>query len=557
MNEKHGTRAHRQKQRRFRLWLSTLLLGVFLLSRHPIQAQDTDPVLDLLVKHHVISDQEAQNARADIARETESTNVSKTILSPSITEIKLYGDVRERFGINEAGATNDHPSGKGAPNSGSDHSQVNRFRLRLRVGLEAKLADNWMFGFRFETSNDGRSTNVTEGSVPAFNKASAPTSTFVTGASTGTAVSAITSSGKTVKGKVLTGVTTGKGVTAVNWGYTVFVGELYVRYKPAPWLSVEGGKMPNPMISTPMVWDPDITPEGFSEQFSYTITPFSSADKIAVNTGKNIAAPEKDEFSIDLFGNFGQFVYSANSPANSFGTSGGADGFPSADQSDTFLLAWQGGSKFNFSKATSLLIAPTLYNYTGHTTNVSTANFQGDGPQVVATPGATRGLFAGFNQTGVNNLLVLDLPVEFDFKLGRIPASVFGDYAINLDARERATKAGHPDQADQNTAYQAGFEIGNLKRKGDWTLRAYWQHSEQFALDPSLVDNNIFDGRLNMQGPALTVGYNFTDAVSSTFSYNYGQRLNSHLGTGGPANAFSLNPLHDYSFYYWDLILSF
>ena len=122
-------------------------------------------------------------------------------------------------------------------------------------------------------------------------------------------------------------------------------------------------------------------------------------------------------------------------------------------------------------------------------------------------------LFVGFNQTGVNDLFVFDLPVELDLRLGKIPLSLFGDYAINLNAQDRATKAGHPNQGKQNIAYQVGLEIGRLKKKGDWTLRTYWQHSEQFALDPSLVDNNIFDGRLNMEGPALTLGYNFTDAV--------------------------------------------
>ena len=344
------------------------------------RAQDSDPVLDLLVKHHVISNQEAENARAEIEHQNKSTSAAETVLSPSITEIKLYGDVRERFGINEAGATNDHAPRSASPNSGSDHSQVNRFRLRLRVGLEAKLADNWMFGFRFETSNDARSTNVTEGSIPAFNKASATTSSFITGATTGTAVSGITSGGKVVKGKVLTGVTTGKAVTAVNWGYAVFVGELYVRYKPVSWLSVTGGKMPNPMVSTPMVWDPDITPEGFAEQFSYTISPFGNSDRVALSPGKSILPLGKEGFSVDLFANFGQFVYSANSPANAFGVAGGADGFSSPDQSDTFLLAWQAGAQLNFAKAVSLSIAPTLYNYTGNRTNSSTSSFSGRWP---------------------------------------------------------------------------------------------------------------------------------------------------------------------------------
>lgn len=592
--------------RRAAALLAPTFATIIALAGHSARAQTADPVLDLLVKHHVISDQEAQNARADIAKEDSSTPAAKLNISTPVKELKIYGDIRERFAINTAGATDDHAPGTVDPKTGGDHSQVNRFRLRLRLGLDVRLADNWLFGVRLETSNDGRSDNVTEGSVAQpFGKSSAPTATFVNSVTTGKAITSVGApkvttetvvtkvktgtavksvnfatdtttagtfvtgvttgkavktvvGGKTVSGTVLTAAKTGTAVSSVGYGYTVFVGQLYLRYKPAPWLSLEAGKIPNPLLTTPMVWDPDINPEGFAEQFTYHITPFGDPDDAAVKKGAAAARKSwKDDFSIDLFANLAQFEYSNNSPANSFGVAGGADGAPAADKNDTFLLAWQAGAKINFNKTTLFQIAPTYYDYTGHNTNFSVANFQGDGAMVIPSKGSEPALFVGFNQTGINNLSILDVPASFNWQVGKVQMSVFGDYAINTAAHERASKAGHPDQGDQNTAYQVGINLGTLQRKGDWNLKAYWQQSDQYALDPNLIDNNVFDGRLNMRGPVLSAAYNFTDAVTLAFTYNYGQRVDSSVGTGGPPNAFSLNPLHNYSFYFWDLIVKF
>ena len=50
------------------------------------------------------------------------------------------------------------------------------------------------------------------------------------------------------------------------------------------------------------------------------------------------------------------------------------------------------------------------------------------------------------NQTGVNNLLVFDVPMEFGFKLGELPVRIFGEFARNFSGDTRAVAAGHPDK---------------------------------------------------------------------------------------------------------------
>ena len=60
--------------------------------------------------------------------------------------------------------------------------------------------------------------------------------------------------------------------------------------------------------------------------------------------------------------------------------------------------------------------------------------------------GDVNGLNGAYNQAGINDLLVLEIPVEFDFKifntvLGTLQARLFGDVAYNFDGDDRARAA--------------------------------------------------------------------------------------------------------------------
>ena len=156
------------------------------------------------------------------------------------------------------------------------------------------------------------------------------------------------------------------------------------------------------------------------------------------------------------------------------------------------------------------------------------------------------------NQTGVNNLLVFDVPMEFGFKLGELPVRIFGEFARNFSGDTRAVAAGHPDKTDEVNAYQIGAGIGKLKEKHSWELRGFWQHADQFSLDPNLVDSDIFDSRVNMQGFAVFFGYQITDAVYASLQYAHGNPVDNTLGTGGIGDL-GINPVDDYNLFQADL----
>jgi hypothetical protein len=472
------------------------------------RAQDASALLDLLVKKKIVTEKEAQALRADLAKQ-KSAPVTATVntgdkwkLSTPITEIELYGDARVRF-ESRSGET-------GAPGTldpTHDTLQRNRERYRLRIGLRGTLADDWFFGVRLETSQNPRSTNVTFGD---------DTSTTSAGG----------------------GGPFAKGSDGIG------VGQAYLGYKGFKDITLTVGKMANPFVNTLMVWDGDINPEGVAEQWKHTFKIGGGvASQSGGKDGKSVATKAADPgMTLDVFANFAQFVYDDANPENPIGPS--ASGIPN---SDAWLLGWQVGAKLNFNKTTYVQIAPTLYNYTG-AGDTFNRFYSGDPDLRIGTPPAR----TGRNQTGINSLLIYDMPMEFGWTWNDIPFRVFGDFAVNFDGDERAAAAGHPDKGDQRYAYQLGAGVGKIKAKHDWTLNAWWQHTGQYSLDPNLVDSDIFDSRVNMEGIALQGGYALSDAIILNLTYAYGQQADRTLGTGGVGDT-GLNPVRDYQLFQADL----
>ena len=170
---------------------------------------------------------------------------------------------------------------------------------------------------------------------------------------------------------------------------------------------------------------------------------------------------------------------------------------------DAFLLGVAGRGRFNFPNNFYFQFAPTLYNYTGNgdTFNV---HYQGGSPYLTNADSLAQ------NQTGINSLLVFDMPAEFGWKAWGVPMRIFGDFATNFEADDRADAAGQPGQGSQRYAYQAGLGIGQLKKKNDWQIDLWYQNIQQFALDPNLIDDDIFNAQENMHGIAAQAAYNLT-----------------------------------------------
>src|SRR5947209_45304 len=126
-----------------------------------------------------------------------------------------------------------------------------------------------------------------------------------------------------------------------------------------------------------------------------------------------------------------QFVYDDSNPSNPIGTpptqtqptTGQTQQIPLAN---AFLLGWQVGARFDFPKKFYFQLAPALYNYTGNGKDFSVF-FSGD---------------PGGNQTGINSLLVFDIPAEIGWKVGKIPMRLFGYFVADFEEVDRDDAAG-------------------------------------------------------------------------------------------------------------------
>lgn len=426
------------------------------------QGEDTRGLVEMLVKKGLLTNQEAADIVAKNRQNVNNDSGYKIKVASWIKELKLQGDARLRYEYRE-GQTEVQP---GLSTSGGDTLARERFRYRLRFGATTVFTDEFSAGLRLETSTNPRSTNVTMGD---------DTGPF----------------GKTSDG--------------------IFVGQLYVNWDPADWITLTGGRMPNPLTTTSMVWDADLNPEGAAERFHYNIN-----DKLMV------------------FANICQFLYDDVNPENGLGA--GIIG------RDTFLFVNQIGATYAFDKDTSVTLAPAFYSYTGGGDTFSTTT----APVFVGTTAA--------NSVQVNDLAIVELPLEVKWLMFKQPWKFWTDVAVNADMGRRAGNAGQPSKNDEGLAYQIGVAVGSTKTKGGWEAKLFWEHKDLYSVDENLTDSDIFDSRLNMEGIVASVGYAFTDFLIGNITYGWGDTIDPTLPSSiGTVDITGVNPLTDYQILQLDL----
>jgi Putative porin len=499
-------------------------------------AQPSDPLLELLIKKGMLTEDEANKVRSEA--EAIRTNApssleagSKWKISHAIKSIELFGDLRLRYEHRQANT----PDGS--------RVELDRGRAAVRLGLRGDAFDDFYYGLRLDTASNPRSPWVTFGS---------------------------SSGGVPYYGPY------GKSTFGID------VGQVFLGWRPFSWVDLTVGKVANPLFTTPMVWDTDYNPEGAVERFKYRVG------------------------EAEFFATFGQFLYADANPNYASGGLG-FNGLLGQQTDQPFQLVWQAGVNYQIRTNISAKVAGTLYHYLGVHTNVYPYfgdPFVGEGiftgvgtahPVNGASGYGTSSSFLGNssvgfpnNQVGLNHLLIVEIPAEINFQFGPFNARVFGDFAYNLEGARRAedAAAGYanylalqsvgstvtvkpfaPQRSDVK-AYQGGFAIGSRNSLGlvygttchkhAWEFRTYWQHVEQYALDPNLIDSDFFEGRGNLQGIYAALAYGFTDNVIGTFRYGYAWRINDVLGTGGSnLDVPQVNPIDHYNLLQFDLTMRF
>jgi hypothetical protein len=309
----------------------------------------------------------------------------------------------------------------------------------------------------------------------------------------------------------------------------VYVKRAMLGWHGVDWLAIEAGRTDNPLYTTEMVWDKDLNIEGLVEKLNFKVSD-----------------------NVELFGNIVQSMYSGDS--QEFNTTVAADA-PSA-----FMFATQGGANFKINDELSGKAALTYYAYTH------------DDRNLIFAPALGTGTGLGTNPSGINDLALLEIPFELNYKApGGYTVTGFGDYVNNLDGSDRkaaacsslAAGALHTavcNGGDDDTAWLLGVGLKYSPGKaaaGDWQARLWYQSVGMYALDPNTVDSDFMDGRVNMEGVVFKAGYNVEENVVLNVAAGHGSRKDDNLSAVGAAgNDLGIN-LKDYNVYQMDLTYKF
>ena len=365
------------------------------------------------------------------------------------------------------------------PDSGNV-SQRSRFQFRLRLDAEFSLGPDWLAGFELSTNENSSSGNTTFDG--GFKK------------------------------------------------YPIFISKAYIAWHNE-WSKIQAGKIANPFYTTDLVWDPDITPSGLFESidFGKLLAPDEPAgySKDSYSKDGKSVPPAPYTRPWDLVLNAGQMFYSDNNEFN----------FDNDNATDAYVFQTQLVASYKFGNGVKATVAPGWFVENAGTLSAFVRNNSFQDNAFVS--GASR------------NINVLLAPGDVSFKLGSLPFKFMWDFAYNLEGRKRTEniyRLGFQDAPTDPTdfskhhsnrddmAYLVGFQVGQNKKAGDWSLLANWRETGLAAVDPNIHDDDFALGFGNSRGIKVATSYNFTDFANLTVTYYWAENIRRDL-EGGEATS--------------------
>ena len=230
----------------------------------------------------------------------------------------------------------------------------------------------------------------------------------------------------------------------------VWIDRAYAKYKPKSikGLEVVAGKMANPLVHTNIVWDSDLNPEGVWAVYKAPIKP------------------------IQPFAGAGYFQSDENSGSHN-GT----------------VAAYQGGVIVHLNEDTKWTTAGTYYDWSHYeTTFDSTGGNSVNGGGTLLT---------------AEEFDVVNVTTKFKTKVGKVPVSVWGDWAHNTE-----------NELDDGTedAWGVGVKLGQNKKKGDLSAAYKYGYVEANASPGAFNDSDF--GHSNSKGHQVGAAYSLADFMT-------------------------------------------
>lgn len=182
-----------------------------------LQAQQSEALLETLVRKGILTEQEAEDLKTDIARENRQY-VKVRSAGKETVALDIYGDVRARY----EGFYSDDPA----------MVDRSRYRYRLRLGMTATLFDRFEAGLRLSSSEASSSFG-----------------------------------GDSISGNTTFQDNGSKKFLYIDLAY----GRFYAFSNQTFQTTLTVGKMENPFVYSDMVFDGDYTPEGLGLNMAWNL----------------------------------------------------------------------------------------------------------------------------------------------------------------------------------------------------------------------------------------------------------------------------------------------
>jgi hypothetical protein len=350
-------------------------------------------------------------------------------------------------------------------------------RLRARFGLKAQLADNWVAGIRVATGSNNNPVSTTQNLGGGFGKKD------------------------------------------------IWLDQGYVTWTPSERLTLTGGRIANPFMSTDILYSHDLNFDGVAAIFDQPLN--------------------RD---LSLFGTVGAF------PVQYSDDSASSNGLDKEDSDNKWLYGAQLGAKWALNDHHRLKGAMAYYRFDDIAGERSSPCAPWDGQPACdsdetrptfmqkgntvfllrditpnpANPAATPqpqfvGIASEFELLDLN--LVWDADLPHDFKL-RSQANYIHNLAYDEGDMRKRSAGQLANNIDENGNIKSGgdawmlqFTLGNaldMRKAGDWNLFAGYKRIEPDALPDGFNDSSFHLGGTNAKGYFLGGNYGLADNVYAT-----------------------------------------
>ena len=331
-----------------------------------------------------------------------------------------------------------------------------RLRARLRLGFETELGWGWSVAGRLATGNlqDAVSTNQTLGNTGARYQ-------------------------------------TGLDLAYIKWSGNSATGRNS--------LNVWGGRLPNPWLSTDLVWDPDLTFEGVAANY-------------------RLGLSRDDPYSKFVYMTVGAF------PLQEIEVS----------PNDKWLYGAQLGLQWKFAGGSGVRFGLAYYDYqniTGRRNTLDSTLLDYTAPQFVQKGNTLFDIRVDSDvDPNTSNLFALasdyrlvDVTLAYDWKLSpNYRLSIIGDAVRNIgfDEQQVAARIGFA-VPKRNEGYQAEVSFGSnsLGLHGAWRAFFGYRYLQSDAVLDAFTDSDFHLGGTNAQGYFIGADYAITPRVVTRLRY--------------------------------------